>query len=53
MARLHRYELTDVPQHVIQRGNNLHPTFFVDSDFEFYRQCVRDATERYACDIHA
>ena len=53
MPRLRRYELTDLPQHVVQRGNNRQPTFFADADYVFYLECLRDAAKRYGCEIHA
>lgn len=53
MARLPRYVLPGVPQHVIQRGNNRSPTLFADEDYRFYLQCLKEATERHASAVHA
>jgi len=53
MARLPRYCLPDYPQHVIQRGNNRGPIFVTAEDYFCYRDCLADATSRYAADIHA
>ena len=38
-----RYPLIGVPQHVMQRGNNLQPTFFAADDFRFYLECLKEA----------
>ncbi|MGQ0594082.1 MAG: transposase [Gammaproteobacteria bacterium] len=53
MPRRPRYELTTVPQHVIQRGNNQQPTFFSEEDYHRYLGCLREAAIRRRCDIHA
>jgi putative transposase len=53
MARLPRFALPGVPQHVIQRGNNRQACFASDEDCRFYRQCLGDASGRYACSVHA
>jgi REP element-mobilizing transposase RayT len=36
MPRKPRFGLTEVPQHVIQRGNNRNACFFTDDDYRFY-----------------
>jgi putative transposase len=41
MPRPLLYPLIGVPQHVIQRGNNRQPTFFIEDDFRFYRECLK------------
>jgi putative transposase len=53
MARLPRYCLPDYPQHVIQRGNNRSPIFIADEDYSCYVDCLLDAIQRYAAEIHA
>ncbi|MDB5971200.1 MAG: transposase [Hydrocarboniphaga sp.] len=53
MPRSIRYELVGVPQHVVQRGNNRQATFFGSDDYPFYRECLKDAAERYGCEVHA
>lgn len=53
MARLPRFALPGVPQHVIQRGNNRQACFTVGEDYRFYLDCVRDASKRYGCAVHA
>lgn len=53
MPRPIRYELADVAQHVIQRGNNRQPAFFAAADYRFYLECLKDAADRHDCDVHA
>ena len=53
MARLPRYAASGIPQHVILRGNNRSVLFAADSDYEFFRECLRAACEKYECQVHA
>lgn len=53
MARLPRFELAGVPQHVVQRGNNRLPCFLDDEDRQRYLQCLRQALLRFGCRLHA
>ncbi len=53
MARLPRFELAGVPQHVVQRGNNRLPCFLDDEDRQRYLQCLRQALLRFDCKLHA
>lgn len=53
MPRQMRYYLSDVTQHVIQRGNNRQPTFLQDTDYHVYLECLRQAMFTHACDVHA
>lgn len=53
MSRLPRFCLAGIPQHVIQRGNNRQPCFADISDYRFYLECMRAASKRYACAVHA
>ncbi|MCK9195000.1 MAG: transposase [Nevskia sp.] len=53
MSRPLRYEAIDLPQHVIQRGNNRQATFFAEEDYAVYRECLKDAADRHECDVHA
>ena len=38
---------------LIQRGNNREPVFADEQDYHFYYECLQDAAERHALDIHA
>lgn len=53
MARLIRYDLPGVPQHVIQRGNNRGATFAAPEDYGFYLDCLSTSARSFGCDIHA
>jgi putative transposase len=53
MARLPRYAVPGVPQHVIQRGNNRSPIFFSEDDCRFYLDCLREACAKQRCAVHA
>ena len=53
MPRQARYYLSDVTQHVIQRGNNRQPTFLHDTDYLVYLECLKQAMFTHACDVHA
>ena len=53
MPRRARLNLADVPQHIIQRGNNRQATFFAEEDYRFYLDCLYDARRKYGCLIYA
>lgn len=53
MARLPRLDLPQIPQHVIQRGNNRQPCFASGEDYTRYRQDLADAANQCGCAIHA
>lgn len=53
MARKPRYYLADVPCHVIQRGNNREPCFMADLDYVYYLDCLKEASQKYDCAVHA
>jgi len=53
MPRKPRMYVPDVPCHVIQRGNNREPCFFAEQDYQFYLECLLEASRRYGASIHA
>ncbi len=53
MARLPRYFVKDIPQHVILRGNNREAIFAVDEDYQFFKEVLLAAAQRYGLAIHA
>ncbi|MSQ52906.1 MAG: transposase [Betaproteobacteria bacterium] len=53
MPRRSRLNLTDVPQHVIQRGNNRQVTFFAEADYLYYLDCLSSAARKFDCRIYA
>ena len=53
MARKPRLYLPEVPQHVVQRGNNREPCFFAEEDYRYYLECLADAAAKFGCQVHA
>jgi putative transposase len=53
MPRLPRSVLSDVPVHVVQRGNNRQTVFFTSTDYRKYLEALCIAAEQTACAVHA
>lgn len=53
MGRKPRFNLTGIPQHVIQRGNNREPCFYGADDYAAYLEFLNLATEKTGCHVHA
>ncbi len=53
MPRAPRFNLPDIPQHVIQRGNNRQATFFAIDDYRCYLDCLKSAADKFRCEVHA
>ena len=53
MPRQPRPDLAGVPQHVVQRGNDRQPCFYVEDDYRRYLTGLREAAIRYGCLVHA
>ena len=53
MARLPRYFVKGVPQHIILRGNNREVIFVNDEDCLFFKDALQDAAKRNGLTIHA
>jgi putative transposase len=53
MPRKPRFNLAEVPLHVIQRGNNRSACFFADKDYQFYLQCLKESAKKFGVDVHA
>lgn len=49
MARLTRIDLPNIPQHVVQRGNNRLPCFLDDQDRLHYLTLLHDAARMPMC----
>lgn len=53
MARLPRFDLPGIPQHIVQRGNNPLPCFLNDGDRARYRHLLGVALLATGCRLHA
>jgi putative transposase len=53
MARPPRTDLIDVPQHIVQRGNNRGACFFGDGDRLYYLRLLADAAREFEVAVHA
>jgi putative transposase len=53
MPRRPRIHLDNVPLHIVQRGHNRQPCFFVDADNLAYLEWLADAARRTGCQVHA
>lgn len=53
MARLPRFVIPGLPQHIIQRGNNRQVIFKSDADYHFFRDAIVEAAGRFGLAIHA
>jgi putative transposase len=53
MARLPRFDLPGIAQHVVQRGNNRLPCFLDDQDRWTYLTLLGEALESRDCALHA
>jgi REP-associated tyrosine transposase len=53
MPRRPRFLLTELPIHVVQRGNDRQPCFFQERDYLVYLKALSDATARYGVLLHA
>ncbi len=53
MPRKPRYLLPGVPCHIVQRGNNRQATFFCETDYRDYHECVAEAAAKYSVSVHA
>ena len=53
MPRRSRIILPNVPQHIIQRGNNRAVCFYADQDYRKYLEWLKEYADKTACQIHA
>lgn len=53
MARLPRLNLPDIPQHIVQRGNNRQSCFMTRKDRVVYLKKLKDYAKQFSVDIHA
>jgi len=52
MTRLPRFDLPDIPQHIVQQGNNRLPCFLDDGDRRRYLWLLREALMHTKCALH-
>lgn len=48
-----RVYLPNISCHIIQRGNSREMCFFAEQDYQFYRECLFEATKYYGVSLHA
>lgn len=53
MPRQPRLDLPNVPQHIVQRGNDRQPCFFTPQDYLRYLTELREISLREECNVHA
>ena len=53
MARLPRLNMSGVPQHVIQRGNNKKACFFEEQDYKVYLDKLKEYGAKLEVEIHS
>ncbi len=53
MSRKPRFNLPDIPQHIIQRGHNREPCFYGEEDYYCYLSELQEAANRNQTQIHA
>jgi putative transposase len=53
MARLARLNIADMPQHIVQRGNNRQVIFFTDDDYAVYLNKLHEYANKYKVSVHA
>ena len=53
MARRLRLNLAELPQHLVQRGDNRRLTFFAEEDYRGYLPWLGRASPKYECRIYA
>jgi len=53
MARLKRLAPIDIPQHIIQRGNNRQACFADDQDMAFYASLLLEYSRKFSVSLHA
>lgn len=53
MSRRPRFPLTDLPLHVVQRGNDRQRCFFEERDYRVYLRALGEASVHYGVLVHA
>jgi putative transposase len=53
MPRRPRVRIAGVPLHIVQRGHNREPCFFVEDDYHAYLHWLGKALSETGCQLHA
>ncbi len=53
MPRVARNIISDIPYHVIHRGNNRQKIFFNDGDYRYFLSLIEEAKKKYGCRLYA
>lgn len=53
MPRRARLTLSNIPLHIIQRGNNRQACFFADKDYRVYPDSLAENAAKAGCRVHA
>ncbi|MFC1537183.1 transposase [Pseudomonadota bacterium] len=53
MPRKPRFYVAGLPAHIVQRGNNRQAIFFDNADYSAYLNWLKEAAEKYRCQLHA
>jgi putative transposase len=53
MPRKQRFIIPGVPVHIVQRGRSREPVFYDEADYRVYLGRLKEAAEKYQCQIHA
>jgi putative transposase len=53
MPRKPRFIIPGVPVHIVQRGRGREPVFYDEADYRIYLGRLKEAAEKYQCQIHA
>lgn len=53
MPRLPRLNLPEIPQHVVQRGNNRQACFYIEQDYAVYLDKLKEYSTKYQVNVHA
>lgn len=53
MPRVARNIITDIPYHIIHRGNNKQKIFFCDGNYRYFLSLMEEAKKKYKCRLYS
>ncbi len=53
MPRIARNVVSDIPYHIIHRGNNRQKIFFCDDDYKYFLSLLKEARKEYRCKLYS